>query len=211
MDVEESWVRIEAWLREYAPLTYGALRPPASAENLDRVEAGLSQQFPDDYRRSMLIHDGVQKYAPGGDQYLGTLTPDSELLASESIGDVQGFLTEVGAKYCAQDPEGYLKSAAEPAGTTPLVWFYLPTLIPIADRVDGDFFYIDTRPGALHGCIGMWFREGDHEPVVWKSFGGMLQAIADSLETGSDVLFWRHRVDDGALDWDNVYSVDKEN
>ncbi|MFE0512641.1 SMI1/KNR4 family protein [Streptomyces sp. NPDC058964] len=48
--VTDAWRRIEAWLREHAPVTHAALGPGASAEEIAAVEAALGVAVPAELR-----------------------------------------------------------------------------------------------------------------------------------------------------------------
>ncbi|MEU6064975.1 MULTISPECIES: SMI1/KNR4 family protein [Streptomyces] len=48
--VTDAWGRIEAWLRDHAPVTHAALGPGASAEEIAAVEAALGLAVPVELR-----------------------------------------------------------------------------------------------------------------------------------------------------------------
>lgn len=58
-DVQQAWRTIEDWFAKEAP---GALilRPPASAAQIEAAEAAFGRALPDDYKASLLIHDGQE-------------------------------------------------------------------------------------------------------------------------------------------------------
>ncbi|NUR73718.1 MAG: transcriptional regulator [Hamadaea sp.] len=62
--VAEAWARIEAALLRVLPEAVPSLRPPASDEAIDAVEATLGLPLPPDFRASLRIHDGTGGNTP---------------------------------------------------------------------------------------------------------------------------------------------------
>ncbi|WP_424534766.1 hypothetical protein ACOZ38_31795 [Sphaerisporangium viridialbum] len=56
--VDHQWRRIEKWLRARAPVTYGELRPPASAGAIALAESRMGVRLPASLRASLLRHNG---------------------------------------------------------------------------------------------------------------------------------------------------------
>lgn len=59
MTIAQSWAAIEAFFRKHAPGAFTP-RPPASAAQIARAESTIGYALPDDYKRSLLIHDGIE-------------------------------------------------------------------------------------------------------------------------------------------------------
>lgn len=57
--IEQAWERFGAWLCEYAPVSYGLLRPGAVDAQIDEAELTLGVRLPPDLRALYRIHDGV--------------------------------------------------------------------------------------------------------------------------------------------------------
>lgn len=92
---------------------------------------------------------------------------------------------------------------AQPAGE--IAGQFLPAFVPFAEDMSGTELFVDTRPGPRSGCVGAWLREdGDSEGPRWSSVAVMLAEVADGLESGQPIGYWRPLVDAGRLFWDVV-------
>lgn len=58
-DIGESWQRVVAWLREYAPVSHRALADAASEEEIAAVEEKIGVRFPDDLRAYLKVNNGT--------------------------------------------------------------------------------------------------------------------------------------------------------
>ena len=79
---------------------------------------------------------------------------------------------------------------------------FLPVFIPIAEDQSGSDLFVDTRAGGLRGCVTE-FAKGDldcHGPR-WPSVTAMLADVADGLDTGTAVGYWKPAVENGRLTW----------
>ncbi|HVV77272.1 MAG TPA: hypothetical protein VHC43_14675 [Mycobacteriales bacterium] len=86
-----------------------------------------------------------------------------------------------------------------------MAWAWGDAFIPLSTDTMGNTYFVDLRPGPMHGCI----KEYDHEQGAlydpeWPSLEAMLEAVASALETGGVVGDGRPDVDDGRLDWTPV-------
>ncbi|MFD7097328.1 SMI1/KNR4 family protein [Streptomyces xanthophaeus] len=81
--VQDSWSRIDAWLREHAPRTFATLGPPAGPEEIAAAEEELGVTFPPDLVASLLRHNG----ALDGEEAFRFSTHDRLLSVSEIVAD----------------------------------------------------------------------------------------------------------------------------
>ena len=91
-------------------------------------------------------------------------------------------------------------ASAQPAGTP--AYSFIEEYIPFAG-LDGYFWFVDTRPGPMHGCVTEYSRDSsDEDGPKWVSISAMLTDLADSLagETVFDRM-WLSSVTDGEIDW----------
>ena len=79
--------------------------------------------------------------------------------------------------------------------------------VPVADDCGGDLMFVDTRPGALQGCVTE-YMEGDsdtHGPTA-PTLTAVVADVARSLTTGTitqvGVVAFVPKVVDGVLEWD---------
>ena len=90
-EVEQSWQRIENWLRNNAPETYATLNPPASEAAIAKAEEFLGVPFPPDVLASLRVHDGIAQQH-GAFHLAGRYS----LASVERIGNCWKMLTEIG-------------------------------------------------------------------------------------------------------------------
>ncbi|MBB5803714.1 cell wall assembly regulator SMI1 [Saccharothrix ecbatanensis] len=191
-DVDESWDRIEAWLRTNAPTTYEHVGVPARKADIPPV-AALVGELPEDliawWRRSC----GTTK--PMAARLLVGYAPYSIEEALDCRSVMLGIADML-------DIAGGKEQSAKPAGSpTRLSWS--PMWVPIAGDSGGDDLFVDLRPGPERGCVMEWREtEGAAKPL-WSSVADMLAEIADALDRGKDIDGVRPEVrDDGTIDWD---------
>lgn len=170
MSIEESARRVDAWLCANAPEIAESLRPGASEEQLQDLEAALGVELPPDFRRWLAIHDGQEEGYPG--LFEGhTLLPVDHILGEWQVFAEVGELVE-DVTLCAF-PLGVRR-----------VW-YDARWIPIAYLGSSEWFVIDLHP-APGGPLGQIFfraKSGDCDRAL-PGFGAWLRALADDLEAG---------------------------
>ena len=178
--VDAAWKRIEDWLAAHAAKSRRALRPPAAAARIDRLQRQMAVPFPADLVASLLRHDGVSAmgfilpplYAPmSTDQILADWTVNCDVMADNG-------------------------------------WpgWWDPAFVPFASAGDGGDLLADERPGR-NGRIGEFYPENGTTFDGWPpSTTQLLEDTARSLETGRPFANrYRPRVAaDGALTWDVV-------
>jgi len=186
-DIEESWARVTVWLAEHAPASYTTLNPPASAEELLACERGLGMALPAELRRLLLVNNGVAEFDADGTYHRGAaFLPGGHLLlpaaglASESLSLVK-ILGDLG-----DDMAGY--------------WWH-PEWVLFGRHIAADGMAIDQRSGPEQGAVGEFMHEDSTEFTMGTSLGDYIATLADSIENGTDFLYYRPFVNDGALDW----------
>jgi cell wall assembly regulator SMI1 len=195
-EIEESWARVMAWLAANAPASYATLRPPALPAELDECERGLGVALPAELRRLLLISNGAAEYdadrayhreaafLPGGHRLLS---------AAELAGDSRSLVDIVGE--LGDEMIGY--------------WWH-PEWVLFGRHIAADGMAIDQRPGPGQGAVGEFMHEDSTEFTMGASFGEYVMKLADSVENGTDFLYYRPRVQDGGLDWDVIVGEDDE-
>jgi cell wall assembly regulator SMI1 len=195
-EIEESWARVTAWLASNARASYATLSPPASAAELDACEHGLETALPAELRRLLLVNNGAAgfdadetyrreaAFLPGGHRLLSAIE-----LAEESR-DLVGIAHDLG-----DDMIGY--------------WWH-PEWVMFGRHIAGDGMAIDQRSGPGRGAVGEFMHEGNTEFTMAASLSEYVAKVADSIENGTDFLYFRPLVEDGALDWDVTDATDEE-
>ncbi|MFD7713941.1 SMI1/KNR4 family protein [Streptomyces sp. NPDC059786] len=177
--VQDSWSRIDAWLREHAPRTFATLRPPAKVEEITAAQDELGVTFPPDLIASLLRHDG----ALDGPEAFRFNTHDRLLGVSGILDDTQ-FMRAVADDLDEEEAEDYWHHGYVKIGS------YGAT---------SDGLMIDCRAGrGSFGAIGRFFDETGTRFGKADSLGGYLAELAGQLERGRDAgvvtfnarLFW---------------------
>jgi cell wall assembly regulator SMI1 len=190
-DLDDTWDRIEAWLRINAPTTAEHLGVPARTDEIPPLATLVGEPLPDDliawWRRSC----GTTSFSAAR-----LLTGH----APYSIEDAVECRAEMLAIKALDDADLSALSA-EPAGFP--CWSWLPMWVPIAHDSGGDNLFVDLRPGPERSCVMEWYEtEGASMEPKWPDVATMLAEIADALEHGTDVAGVRPEVlDDGTIHW----------
>ncbi|THA70097.1 hypothetical protein E6P78_11850 [Streptomyces sp. A0958] len=165
--VQDSWNRIDAWLREHAPRTLATLQPPAGDEEIVAAQEELGVTFPPDLVASLLRHNGA---ANGAEAF--TFSTDDRLLGVGGILGDTGFMRDVAHDLDEEEAEhywhhGYVKFGSYEATSDGLV--------------------IDCRTGQeSFGAIGRFFDETGTSFGQADSLGEYLAELAGRLERGRD-------------------------
>ncbi|WP_329616581.1 SMI1/KNR4 family protein [Streptomyces brevispora] len=176
--VQDSWTRIDAWLREHAPRTFATLRPPAGDKEIAAAQEELGVTFPPDLIASLLRHDGALE----GPEAFRFSTGDRLLGLSGILGDT-GFMRGIDQGLDGE-AEGY--------------WLHGYVKFGSYD-VTSDGLLMDCRTGRdSFGAIGRFFDETGTSFGQADSLGGCLAELAGKLERGQDAgvvtfngrLFW---------------------
>ena len=69
---------------------------------------------------------------------------------------------------------------------------------------------IDQRPGPGQGAVGEFMHEERTEFTMAASLAEYVAKVADSIENGTDFLYYRPLVEDGGLEWDVIVEEDQD-
>lgn len=191
-EIEESWARVTAWLKVNAPASYATLRPPAPTAELDACERDLGVALPAELRRLLLVTNGASDRHPDGTYHAnGRFLPGGHrLLSAAEVAQYSRSLVEV------------MTELGFP--TLPGSWWD-PQWVLFASHIAGDGMAIYQRPGPGRGTVGEFNNEGDAEFNRGTSLAEYIGRVADSIENGTDFMYFRPLVDDNhRLDWDIV-------
>ncbi|WP_328697989.1 SMI1/KNR4 family protein [Streptomyces sp. NBC_00342] len=176
--VQDSWTRIDAWLRVHAPRTFATLRPPAGDEEIAAAQEELGVTFPPDLVASLLRHNGVLE----GPEAFRFSTGDRLLGVSGTLGDTE-FMRGID-----QGPDGEAED------------YWLRSYVKFGSYdVTSDGLLMDCRTERdSFGAIGRFFDETGTRFGQADSLGGYLAELADMLERGQEAgvvtfngrLFW---------------------
>ncbi|MFC8173899.1 SMI1/KNR4 family protein [Streptomyces sp. NPDC057242] len=165
--VQDSWSRIDDWLREHAPRTFATLGPPARHEEIAAAQEELGVTFPPDLVASLLRHDG----AADGAEAFRFSTHDRLLDVAGILQDTR-FMRGIAEDLDEEEAEGYWHHDYVKFGSY---------------GVTADGLMIDCRPERdSFGAIGRFFDETGTGFGHAHSLGGYLAELADQLERGRD-------------------------
>lgn len=162
--IAEDWRRLEVYVESIGapPL---ALAKGATKKAIAAAEKEMNLSFPDDYRESLLLHDGQEgkepfPWMPG----CAPLAPVATIVELHARA-----LKKVPKKDPAVDPSSKLKAGMFRAGR-----------IPIADRV---FLDLDPGPAGVNGQLVAAVSDTDLVAID-TSFAAALERWVGALERG---------------------------
>jgi cell wall assembly regulator SMI1 len=171
------WQRIQAALST-APLSL-RLRPGTTEAAVRAAERTIGMPFPDDFRASLLVHDGQD--SPDDDRDIIDWLPGHAPLAPLDA------IVEEWKNTCACFEKFHGAEEPEPLGDGHYHFLWHPKRIPIAGNpwFDQDNTYLDFFPGpnGTPGQLAM-FGKGCFGEVHGPSFGAALELYARGLESG---------------------------
>ncbi|MCC2672277.1 MAG: glucan synthase 1-related protein [Armatimonadetes bacterium] len=176
--VEQTWKRLEKWLRKHAPAVQKSLGKPATEEAIQAVERTIGQSLPADFRASLALHNGQAKDL--------TLVPPVEsgdagysLLPLDRIAYEWTVWKEL---LDGGDFEGL--SGGSDAGIRDDWWN--PGWISVSTNGGGDSHCVDLSPaaGGVSGQVITMFHDESKRERVATGFAAWLAALADELEQG---------------------------
>ncbi|MEV0529528.1 SMI1/KNR4 family protein [Streptomyces sp. NPDC050439] len=178
MTIEDAWLRIETWLREYAPAAYASLPPAAGTDAVRAAERQCGLLFPEDLVASLSRHDGSGE----------CLLPGNYRLS--------------GAAEIAQDHVWWIGSQQPDVHDELRYW--RSSWLPLATDGAGGSLFVEMAPGDEHGRIGV-HAHGDggrlHDRPQYTSLQALLSWAAQALSVGSaaDVLDYVLATDEQGL------------
>ena len=176
MSVAQAWDRIARWFEAHTPPGYFGANPGASPEAIDALERASVCPLPEDFRESLLLHDG------GSDLWL--LPTHGELLT------VSGILSNWKKYRDWQQTGGYAASGSGGWSPTKIrgpikPYFWSPKRLYVTDN-SGDHVTLDLDPpeDGRYGQVLYHSHEVGPEQVLSPSWSEYLELVADELESG---------------------------
>jgi cell wall assembly regulator SMI1 len=173
--VDTSWKIIEGVLWEHTHSVYKALRRPAAEAKIVRLERTVQARLPADFRRSLLIHDGLRE--------LGGLCLFNGLVLL-SVKTIVGTWKMRCRVHETTDPGGCLLTMDRRIRND---HWWRPGWVPFLEA-NGDMVLIDLDPRAK-GVVGQVFKFYNSpvrpRQVIADSFTEWLSRVADALAARS--------------------------
>jgi cell wall assembly regulator SMI1 len=177
--MESLWRRLEAIASKTPKRLF--LRPGASESAIRDAERVMNLDFPDDFRASLLVHDG-QERGDGDDDAFEWLPGHERLAPLDAIVAQHKVECETFEKLYATEPPQEL------GGRFLHHYLWHPKRIPIAGNPwwDQDNTYIDLFPGTCGtwGQVAM-FGKGCFGEVHGPGFRVTLELYVTALESGT--------------------------
>lgn len=190
------WDEIYIWLEKSAPKIKNALQPPASADDLNKVEAIIGQELPESIKSLYLKHDGLSLDVNANFFFGMTFIPLSRVIM---------HLEEISKR----DSDFDLQHAD--AGIDP-GYRLSKTRIPIADDFGTSLLCVDLEPseGGCKGQVIFIDYKMDTGLFIASSVEDLLSKFASDLNAGKYQLSPEARAD--GVDWlDPERSIDPVN
>lgn len=177
--ISESWHRIENWLRDRERIR--ELAPPATGQDIARVEELLSVHLHPDHRQLLLGHDGSGSFA---------LPPHYEILSGSEVVDAWRIKTEVWGDH--------------PYSPYRLHW------VPFASDRAGGVLYLDvSQPRERIGAHDKEGTSLLSSHSMWASLPSLMHHTTAALESGHVLDRYRRPSDeDDFLLWEVLPDAD---
>ncbi len=180
------WRKLHGLLQSFAPDLLLELRPPASREKLDQVQAILGVNFPDELRCAYLTHDGTNRndairsksktFFPSFHQFsqLDVLLAQSQLWLN--MYHQCGYDKEIDPNHPC-----YVACTQEMKIQPVAIWD--PKWIPIGDSGSSSTIFIDLNPGPS-GAHGQLLTHGGTDPpeILANGLNDYLETLCNRLE-----------------------------
>ncbi|MCZ4517981.1 SMI1/KNR4 family protein [Rhodococcus ruber] len=187
--VREQWARITDWLHERFPENSIS---GAESESIEQAISATGQKWPAELVEFFELVDGDTS----GPAFVAIL-PRYQFLSLDAMVEERAEMIQIWADVWSARGLSVPPSAGENAFT------FAPAFVPFAG-MDGNFLFVDTRPGELYGCVSEFDKSGsDERGPRWLSISAMLTDLADSLTENREFDDgWQWSTEGGALQWD---------
>ena len=173
--MEKLFARFTDWLGINHPEGLEVLNPPATDDDIQKLEAVLGFSLPEDLAQALKIHNGQNPVS-------GPLLPGGEFLSTKAIAEQwtiwKGLVDEGTFKDIRSEPERGIKND----------WWNIKW-IPVTHDGGGNHSCIDTDPdkGGTYGQVISMEHDMDERNLLAKSFTLWLSAYISDLEKGEYV------------------------
>lgn len=170
--MKEIWVRLENWLELNTPTNIKFINSGTSLLEIEETEKLLEIIFPEDVRKSYLIHNGQPENAPGlidGVEFLSLKRIKQEWTNWKDLLDEKHF------EGISSEPHEEIKND-----------WWNPRWIPLTYDGSGNHICLDLDPtekGKVGQIITMWHDSRERE-LLADDFSSWLENYVDELEEG---------------------------
>lgn len=187
--LREQWSRITDWLHERFPDNRIS---GATSESIEHAISATGQKWPAELVEFFELVDGDTS----GPAFVAIL-PRHQFLSLDAMVEERAEMIQIWSDVWSARGLSVPPSAGENAFT------FARGFVPFAG-MDGNFLFVDTRPGELYGCVSEFDKSGsDERGPRWLSISAMLTDLANSLTQNREFdECWMWSVEGGALQWD---------
>jgi internalin A len=179
MEVLDAWNRIKQWYAANAPGIIGDLNPPATSEQIQKLEARFDVVFPEAVRSFYATNNGQRGEHGNFGGFFGL-----EIMSLERILAIRSFSGETEISEIDEASVSVPANAIRP-------WFVGAKWIPFAEYGSSGFFAIDFEPDTAgrSGQIINYGRYARTKVVIAADFATFLEWIANDLERGKGRIY----------------------
>ena len=172
--IDQTWNRVENWLRQNRPNYYSALGDGASESEIQQLEDTVGRRLPEEVRASLRRHNGQDRNQPW--VWCGQILMSCKEIASDWSSFKESF---------DEDDGGWDEDFEGEDGVLQQWWN--PGWIPWLSNGGGDFTCIDLAPaeGGTVGQVIDFGHDSGERPLLYPSFTAFLVSFADRLEAGT--------------------------
>ncbi|MFN3538624.1 MAG: SMI1/KNR4 family protein [Rhodococcus sp. (in: high G+C Gram-positive bacteria)] len=187
--VREQWARIATWLHERFPENSIS---GAEAESIEQAISATGQKWPAELVELFELVDGDTS----GPAFVAIL-PSYQFLTLDAMVEERAEMIQIWADVWSS------RGLEVPPCAGEMSFTFAPVFVPFAG-MDGNFLFVDTRPGELYGCVSEFDKSGsDERGPRWLSISAMLRDLADSLTQNKEFdECWQWSIEGAALQWD---------
>lgn len=181
------------WCQRNAPVVSDGLRPGATSESIAAFELALGFDIGASARDLFAIVDGELRTGPI-DSW--PLLPIGFLFSMEEILELRsGYLGEMSSRSTVGEP-------GEPTAD------FRTSFLPLAG-IDGDYLYLDLRPGDRRGCVAFWDHvNGNPDGALWPNLTALLEDLWFALKEKRPLMDRQVFVEaSGGIEWVHIHNL----
>jgi len=187
-----AWSQFRAALSANAPVSDGCIAAPSGDAAITRELSLIQDEVVQTW---FSLHDGAGFNFDGG-----MILPGNFALSQQRAIEETRMIQEIWAE---SEPGQTENTSGDPHIAGKAVGTWLPEYVLIGTDTTGGGYFLDLRPGPLHGCIKTWDKvNSDTGAVEAPSLAALITALAHSVATGDSFKYWKPTMTNGWLEWE---------
>lgn len=205
MNTREAWLEYVEWLRAEVPLAHANLAPPATDEDIVKVEQVTGVTLPAEVADVWRCNDGqrVTMIATSRDPAVPCI-PTLSFLSTSKVIEVWREWATLRAGETAESLASLDSAASSVYPETVRPVYTHPAWLPLwSDPSRADYIGIDLDPGprGTRGQVINFGRDEEQHAVLAASFGALLQILLEEVRAGSWTASRMPYGKDATIDW----------